>query len=83
MWSFIGSLVRYGGLSSNISSGLSPTWSLIMFLVKVVFDHISRHGGLSSGWSLVKVVSNQGALSSGWSVMRVVPHQGGLSPGGL
>ena len=34
---------------------------------------VSHQGGLSSGWSLIRVVSQQGALSSGCS------QQGGLS----
>ena len=38
----------------------------------------SKRGGLSSGWSLIKVVSHQGGLSR-WSLIRVVSHQGGFS----
>ena len=43
---------------------------------------VSPQGGLSSRWSLLKVVSPQGSLSSGWSLLRVVSYQGDLSPGG-
>ena len=41
----------------------------------------SRHGGLISGWSLIRVVLYQGGLSSGWSYIRVVSHQVGLISG--
>ena len=40
---------------------------------------LKERGGLSSGWSLIRVVSHQGGLSSGWSLNKVVSHQGGLS----
>ena len=46
-------------------------------LISVVFPE----GGLSSGWSFMRVVSHQGGLSLGWSLIRVVFHQGGLSSG--
>ena len=53
---------------------------------------VSHQGGLSSGQSVIRVVSHQGGLlsviscyqgglSSGWSVIRVVSHQGSLSSG--
>ena len=54
---------------------------------------VPHQGGLSQGWSLIRVVYHQGGPSSvwsswhqggpssGWSVTREVPHQGGLSPG--
>ena len=32
----------------------------------------SDQGGLSSGWSLIKMVFHQGGLSPGWSFIRVV-----------
>ena len=38
-------------------------------------------GGLSAGWSFIRVVPHQGGPSSGWSFFRVVFHQGGLSSG--
>ena len=44
---------------------------------------VSHQGGLLSRWSLIKVVSCQGGLSSGWSPIRVVSHQGGLLSGVL
>ena len=41
---------------------------------------ITSQGGLSSGWSLIRVVSHQSGLSSvsflmsGWSLIRVISH---------
>ena len=45
-----------------------------------------EEGGLSSGWSLLRVVFTRlvfrlGGLSSGWYFIRAVIHQGGLSSG--
>ena len=37
---------------------------------------VSHQGGVSSGWSLIRVVSHQGGVSSGWSLLRVMSHQG-------
>ena len=42
---------------------------------------VCHQGGLSSGWSLIRVVSHQDDLSSGWSLTWMVFHQGGLSAG--
>ena len=42
---------------------------------------VCHQDGLSSGWSVIRVVSHQGGLSSGWSVIRMVSHQDGLSSG--
>ena len=76
-------VLHQGGLSSvELSSG----WSLI----RVVFHQLGFHlafwavsyqDGLSSVWSVIRVVCHQGGLSSAWSVIRVVCHQGGLSSG--
>ena len=40
---------------------------------------VCHHSGPSSGWSLIDMVC-QGGLSLGWSVIRMVSHQGGLLP---
>ena len=62
------------------------------FFISVVFISVVSHqGGLSSGWYVIKMVSDRwsligvvfhwGGLSSGWSAIGVVCHCGGLSPG--
>ena len=52
-----------------------------LFLLTVGFfqDQVISQGGLSSGWSLIRVISAKGGLSSGWSLIRVIFPQGGLS----
>ena len=37
---------------------------------------VCHQGGLSSGWSIIRVVSHHGGLSSGWSLIWVVSHLG-------
>ena len=39
---------------------------------------VFRQGGLSLGWSVIRVVCHHGGISSGWSFIRVVFQQGGL-----
>ena len=46
--------------------------------VSVCVCVISHHGGLSSWWSLIRVVSHYVGLSV-WSLIMVVSHYGGLS----
>ena len=38
-------------------------------------------GGLSTGWSFIRLVFHQGSLSIGWSFIRLVFQQGGLLSG--
>ena len=42
---------------------------------------LSHHGGLLLGCCLIRVVRHWGVVSSGWSVIGVLSHQGGLSLG--
>ena len=100
-WSFI-RVVSHQGLSRR---SLSSGWSLIRWSLMRVVSHqglssrrslikVSHQGGLSSGWFLIRVVSqhlggfHRGDLSSRRSYIRVICHQVGLirlifHPGGF
>ena len=98
-WNLMISLLRMVFHQGGLSSGWSfIVWSLIMMvfhqggLIRVVFHClVSHHDGLSSGrsvirvvsqqgdvWSLIRVVSQQGDV---WSFIRVVSHYGGVLSG--
>ena len=52
------------------------------YLFSVIFHQdISHQGGLSSLWSLIRVVPHPGGFSSGWSLIIVASHWGGPSSG--
>ena len=70
-WSLTRGFFHWDGLIRVVSPEVffirvvsHQVWSLI---------RVISQGGLSSGWSLTRV------LSSGWSLIRVVSHQGGLT----
>ena len=77
-----------GGWGQNLNPEREIFFHFLIFLLRVHLHEILqkgyrklREGGLSSGWSFIRVVSRQDGFSSGWSLISVVFNQGGLSSG--
>ena len=67
----------------QLKSSLFSTPSHTPILLNRVISHQGGlyQGGLSPGWSVIRMVFHQVGLSSGWSLISMVSHQGGLSSG--
>jgi len=63
-----------------IQDGVPEISSTIIFKRGLKRVGISHQCGLSSGWSLTRLVFNKGGLSE-WFLTRVLSHQAGLSLG--
>lgn len=87
-----GSLQGYQGCFSSGGSlfkvgshqgGLFLWWSLINDLSSgsTLIRMVSFQGDLLSGWNFIMVVSHQSGLFSKWSLIRLDSYQSGLSTG--